>query len=41
MKKGYRFYRELDLLLRSKTPKRRVEAKLCEDRAPAVWPSDV
>lgn len=32
-KKVYRLYRELGLQLRNKTPKRRVKAKLREDRA--------
>lgn len=41
MKKVYRLYRELGLQLRNKTPKRRVKAKLREDRAPAVCPNDV
>lgn len=40
-KKVYRLYRELDLQLRNKTPKRRVKAKLREDRAPAVRHNDV
>jgi len=41
LKKVYRLYRELGLQLRNKTPKRRVKAKLREDRAPAVQPNDV
>ena len=41
MKKVYRLYRELGLQLRNKTPKRRVKAKLREDRAPAICPNDV
>ena len=41
LKKVYRLYRELGLQLRNKTPKRRVKAKLREDRAPAVRPNDV
>ena len=41
MKKVYRLYRELGLQLRNKTPKRRVKAKLREDRAPAIRPNDV
>ncbi len=41
MKKIYRLYRELGLQLRNKTPKRRVKAKLREDRAPAIRPNDV
>ena len=36
-----RIYNELDLQLRNKTPKRRVKAKLREDRAPATQPNDV
>ena len=40
-KKVYRFYSELGLQLRNKTPKRRVKAKLREDRAPAIRPNDV
>ncbi len=40
-KKVYRIYRELGLQLRNKTPKRRVKAKLREDRATAVRPNDV
>jgi putative transposase len=41
VKKVYRIYRELGMQLRNKTPKRRVKAKLREDRAEAVGPSDV
>ena len=41
MKKVYWLYRELGLRLRNKTLKRRVKAKLREDRAPAIWPNDV
>ena len=41
LKKVYRLCRELGLQLRSKAPKRRVKAKLREDRAPAVRPNDV
>jgi putative transposase len=37
-KKVYRLYRELGLQLGNKTPKRRVKAKLREDRARAVRP---
>ncbi len=33
MKEGYRLYRELGSQLRNKAPKRRVKAKLREDRA--------
>ena len=36
MKKTYRIYRELGLQLRNKTPKRRVKAKLREDRKEAT-----
>lgn len=39
--KVYRLYRELGLQLRNKTPKRRVKAKLREDRVPAVRPNNV
>ena len=35
VKRVYRLYRELSLQLRNKTPKRRVKAKLREDRAEA------
>jgi len=35
-KRIYRFYRELGLQLRNKVPKRRVKAKLREDRCPAT-----
>jgi len=37
----YRIYKELGILLRHKTPKRRVKAKLRDDRAVAVGPNDV
>lgn len=40
-KKTYRIYKELGMQLRNKTPKRRVKAKLREDRADAVGPNDV
>ena len=40
-KKTYRIYRELGMQLRNKGPKRRVKAKLREDRAEAVGPNDV
>lgn len=40
-KRTYRIYKELGLQLRNKTPKRRVRAKLREDRAPAVRPNEV
>jgi putative transposase len=35
VKRVYRLYRELSLQLRNKTPKRRVKAKLREDRTEA------
>lgn len=41
IKKTHRIYNELGLQLRNKTPKRRVKAKLREDRAPATRPNDV
>jgi putative transposase len=41
IKKVYRIYRELGMQLRNKTPKRRVKAKLCDDRAEAVGLNDV
>jgi putative transposase len=41
MKKVDRIYRELGLQLRNKTPKRRVKAKLHEERAVAFRPNDV
>lgn len=37
----YRLYRELGLQLRNKTPKRRVKAKLRDDRKPAVTTNEV
>lgn len=40
-KKTYRIYREIGMQLRNKTPKRRVRAKLRDDRAEAVGPNDV
>jgi len=40
-KKTYRIYKELGMQLRNKTPKRRVKAKLREDRTEAVGPNDV
>ena len=40
-KKNYRIYKELGMQLRNKTPKRRVKAKLREDRAEAARPNDV
>lgn len=39
-KRIYRLYKELDLQLRNKTPKRRVKAKLREDRSEAVHSND-
>jgi putative transposase len=41
IKRTYRIYRGLGLQLRNKTPKRRVKAKLREDRQKAVGPNDV
>ena len=41
IKKTRRIYNELGLKLRNKHPKRRVKAKLREDRAEAVGPNDV
>jgi putative transposase len=41
VKKVYRIYKEFGLQLRQKTPKRRVKAKLRDDRAVAVGPNDV
>ena len=41
MKRTYRIYRDLGLQLRNKTPKRRVKAKLRDDRQEAVRPNDV
>jgi putative transposase len=40
-KRIYRLYKELGLQLRNKTPKRRVKAKLREDRTEAVHSNDV
>ena len=40
-KRVWRLYRELGLQLRNKSPKRRVKAKLREDRKPALGPNDV
>jgi putative transposase len=40
-KKTYRIYKELGMQLRNKTPKRRVKAKLREDRKDAARPNDV
>lgn len=39
IKRTYRLYTALGLQLRNKTPKRRVKAKLREDRCPAVQPN--
>ena len=39
VKRTYRLYTALGLQLRNKTPKRRVKAKLREDRCPAVQPN--
>ena len=39
-KRTYRIYRELGLQLRNKTPKRRVKAKLREDRSAATQPNE-
>ena len=41
MKRTYRIYNELGLQLRNKTPKRRVKAKLREDRCAASRVNDV
>lgn len=41
IKKTYSVYRAMGMQLRNKTPKRRVKAKLREDRAEAVRPNDV
>ena len=41
MKKVYRIYREMGLQLRNKSPKRRVKAKLREDRTDALMSNDV
>ena len=40
-KRIYRLYKELGLQLRNKTPKRKVEAKLRDDRRPAARPNDI
>ena len=40
LKKTHRIYRELGLQLRNKTPKRRVKAKLREDRREATQPNE-
>jgi putative transposase len=39
-KRTYKLYKEMGLQLRNKTPKRRVKAKLREDRQPAVRPNE-
>jgi putative transposase len=41
VKKVYRIYNELGMQLRNKTPKRRVKAKLREDRSEAVVPNEI
>ena len=41
MKKTRRIYSELGLQLRNKTPKRRVKAKLRDDRQPATRPNEI
>jgi putative transposase len=41
IKRTYRLYNEMGLQLRNKTPKRRVRAKLRDDRTPATRPNDV
>ena len=41
LKKTRRIYKELGLQLRNKSPKRRVQAKLREDRQEAVGRNDV
>lgn len=41
IKKVYSVYRALGLQLRNKTPKRRVKAKLRDDRVEAAGPNDV
>ena len=40
-KRTYRIYKELGMQLRNKTPRRRVKAKLREDRVEAIAPNDV
>lgn len=40
-KRVYRLYREMGLQLRNKSPKRRVKAKLREDRSPAAAPNHI
>ena len=41
IKRTYRLYSGLGLQLRNKTPKRRVKAKLWEDRCPASMPNQM
>ena len=41
LKKGYRIYGDLGIQLRNKTPKRRMKARLRDDRAEAVSANDV
>lgn len=41
IRKTYNVYRAMGMQLRNKTPKRRVKAKLKEDRTEAVGPNDV
>ncbi len=41
IRKTYNVYRAMGMQLRNKTPKRRVKAKLREDRTEAVGPNDV
>ncbi len=41
IKKVYRIYKELGMQLRNKTPKRRVKAKLRDDRVDAAGPNEV
>ena len=41
VKKVYRIYKELGMQLKHKTPKRRVKAKLRDDRVEAVGPNEV
>ena len=40
-KRVYRLYREMGLQLRNKTPKRRVKAKLRDDRRPATRSNEI
>ncbi len=40
-KRVYRLYKEMGMQLRNKTPKRRVRAKLRDDRAAAIGSNDV